>query len=329
MSTFKSFEESLSTVNDDNFEDIALSLFHFQAKENKVYNSYLTYLGVNSEQVTNLHQIPFLPISFFKTHDVATGHWSSPVVFESSATTGSVPSSHRVKDLSLYQRNAKAIFQQFYGPLKNYNILALLPSYLERQNSSLVAMTQYFINETKSPFSAFYLHDRDQLLTALQAARNDGRQTILLGVSFALLELAENQELDLGGCIVMETGGMKGRREELTREELHQVLCKRFKIEAVHSEYGMTELFSQAYSKGGGYFKTFPGMKVFVRDLNDPFELLENGKTGALNVIDLSNIHSCAFVETQDLGRVLQDGSFEVLGRVDNSDVRGCNLLVG
>ncbi|MGE0590791.1 MAG: acyl transferase [Cyclobacteriaceae bacterium] len=329
MSTFKSFEESLSTLNDDNFEDIALSLFRFQAKENKVYKSYLTYLGVNSERITELNQVPFLPISFFKTHDVMTGDWTSTTVFESSATTGSVTSKHRVLDLSFYQRNSKTIFNQFYGPLTDYNILALLPSYIERNNSSLVAMVDYFIHETKSPLSSFYLHDKRALLTALTRAKGDGRKTILWGVSFALLELAEEHEVDLGGCIVMETGGMKGRREEITREELHRFLCKRFNIDAIHSEYGMTELFSQAYSNREGYFETFPGMKVVVRDLNDPFERLETGKVGALNIIDLSNIHSCAFVETQDLGRLRQDGSFEVLGRVDNSDVRGCNLLVG
>ncbi|MCB0487429.1 MAG: acyl transferase [Cyclobacteriaceae bacterium] len=329
MSTFKSFEESLSTLNADNFEDIALSLFHFQAKENKVYKSYLTYLGVNSEQIKEFDQIPFLPISFFKSHDVVTGDWTSKTVFESSATTGSITSKHSVKDLSFYLRNSKRIFNQFYGPLTDYNILALLPSYLERNNSSLIAMVDYFIQETQSPFSSFFLHDKSALLKAITDAKGDGRKTILWGVSFALLELAEDQEVDLGGCTVMETGGMKGRREEITREELHRFLCERFNVDTIHSEYGMTELFSQAYATRGGYFKTFPGMKVVVRDLNDPFERLQMGKTGALNVMDLSNIHSCAFVETQDLGRIRQDGSFEVLGRVDNSDIRGCNLLVG
>lgn len=329
MSTFKSFEESLSTLNDNNFEDIALSLFHFQAKENKVYKTYLTYLGVNSREVKELHQIPFLPISFFKSQDVLTGDWASTIVFESSATTGSTTSKHRVKDLSFYLQNCTKIFNQYYGPLTDYNILALLPSYLERKNSSLIAMVDYFIKESNSPFSSFYLRDEGSLLKALAEAKKDRRKTILWGVSFALLELAEHYELDLNDCIVMETGGMKGRREEITRGELHGVLCERFNVAVIHSEYGMTELFSQAYSKREGYFKSFPGMKVFVRDLNDPFERLEMGKTGALNIIDLSNIHSCAFVETQDLGRVLQEGSFEVLGRVDNSDIRGCNLLVG
>jgi len=329
LHTFKSFEKDLSTVNDGNFENIALALFQQQANENKVYQKYLTYLGVNVNGITRIDQIPFLPISFFKEQTVMSGQWKEEAIFYSSATTGATPSKHYVRDLNSYLTNAEGIFERNYGAVNNFHFLALLPSYLEREGSSLVAMANYFIQKSNSQHSSFYLNNKKDLIHILKRVDQLDRKVILLGVSFALLGLAEEYELDLSGCIVMETGGMKGRREEITRDELHRYLGSRWNAEFIHSEYGMTELFSQAYAKERGYFKAPPGMKVMVRSINDPFERLEVGKTGGLNVIDLANIYTCAFVETQDLGRIRQDGSFEVLGRIDNSDIRGCNLLVG
>lgn len=319
----------MSTINESNFEKIALSLFKFQAKENKVYRQYLTYLGVNVDQINNLVQIPFLPISLFKAHDVVTGEWNEEAIFYSSSTTGNIPSKHKVKSLDFYLKNAERIFKHFYGNLSDFHFYALLPSYLERNGSSLVAMAKFFIDMSNSPYSSFYLTNHEELYNQLSKTSSDGRCKILMGVSFALMDFAEANNLDLQDVIVMETGGMKGRREELTRGELHTHLRLRFNSKSIHSEYGMTELFSQAYSKGDGYFQSPPGMKIMVRGINDPFEPIETGKTGGINVIDLANIYTCAFVETQDLGRVWQDGSFEVLGRIDNSDSRGCNLLVG
>ncbi|GAB1446287.1 MAG: acyl transferase [Cyclobacteriaceae bacterium] len=329
MHTFKSFEKNLSTLNESNFKNIALSLFRLQAKENKVYQKYLTNLGVNVEEITKLEHIPFLPIAFFKEQSVVSGQWKEQTIFYSSSTTGAIPSKHYVKNLDTYLKNTECIFENFYGPIENFHFLALLPSYLEREGASLVAMADHFIKLSKSAHSSFYLNNKRELIKTLQKAGQLDRKVILLGVSFALLDLAEAYELDLSDCIVMETGGMKGRREEITRDEMHTYLCSRWNTKFIHSEYGMTELFSQAYAKEKGYFKTPVGMKVMIRSINDPFEQLEVGKTGGINVIDLSNIYTCAFVETQDLGRIRQDGSFEVLGRIDNSDIRGCNLLVG
>jgi len=328
LDTFKSFRDTLYSINEENFEDIALRLFRFQAKNNPVYHRYLLYLECPIEEITSIQKIPFLPISFFKTHEVKTGTWLPQVEFTSSGTTGMVTSRHAVNDLSYYLSLSENIFKQFYGSTEQFHFLALLPSYLERTGSSLIAMMDHLIKQSKSPHSGFYLHNQADLVNKLNTLRGTDRKVILWGVSFALLDLAEAYELDLHDCIVLETGGMKGRRREWIREELHIFLTKRFNIQAVHSEYGMTELMSQAYSKGGGYYQSPPWMKVLVRDINDPF-LIVDSKVGGLNVIDLANFHSCAFIETQDLGRIDQNGSFEVLGRIDNSDVRGCNLLVG
>ncbi len=329
MPAIKSFEHDLSNVNEFNFENIALSLFRWQAGENPVYRKYLTYLGVNPKSVSDIASIPFLPISFFKEHDVVTGNWNEETVFLSSATAGMDQSRHKVRSKAAYLKNASDIFQHFYGNMSDYHFFALLPSYLEREGSSLVEMMRHFIARSQSDLSAFYLHHRDELIKQLQQTKVAQKKVLLMGVTFALMDLAEQTELDLSHCLVMETGGMKGRREEITREELHGYLCSRFNVKSIHSEYGMTELFSQAYSKGKGYFNSPPGMKVIIRDINDPFKTLNEEKTGGINVIDLANIYTCAFVETQDLGRIRQDGSFEVLGRLDNSDIRGCNLLVG
>lgn len=328
MQTIKSFEDTLYDVNDNTFELIAISLFRKQASENKLYHAFLTNLGVEIQAITSSSEIPFLPIGFFKHWDIKTGEWKPESTFLSSGTTQSTPSRHLVKSLDFYLATSARIFESFYGPLTDYVFLALLPSYLERTGSSLIAMVKHFIDQSRSTESGFYLGSEGELVHRLSRLGRSGKKVILWGVSFALLELAEAHELDLSHCIIMETGGMKGRRKEVVREELHAFLCQRFNVSSIHSEYGMTELFSQAYARNAGYFRTPPWMKVMVRSINDPFEEVGAGKTGLLKVMDLANMNTCAFIETEDLGKVRQDGSFEVLGRVDNSDVRGCNLMV-
>lgn len=327
MDTFKSFEDSLYSVNEGNFEDIALRLFRFQAKNNPVYSQYLQFLNFKTDEVQSLEQIPFLPIGFFKTKPIKTGHWHAEVEFTSSGTTGIATSKHLVRDVSFYLRLSANIFEQFYGSCEKFHFLALLPSYLERTGSSLIAMINHFIEKSKSSHSGFYLSNHEELKDKLQFLKNDKKQIILWGVSFALLDLAESAEVDLSKCIIIETGGMKGRRKELIRQDVHEYLTSRFNVNSIHSEYGMTELMSQAYSQSNGYYRCPPWMKVFMRDINDPFTLVKD-RAGAINIIDLANFHSCAFIETQDLGRINENGNFEVLGRIDNSDVRGCNLLV-
>lgn len=327
MDTYKSFEDSLYSVNEYNFEDIALKLFRFQAQNNEIYREYLRYLNCEQNAIRSLEEIPFLPISFFKTQSVKTGVWIAETEFTSSGTSLTSTSKHLVKDLDFYLRLSEQIFEKFYGASEKYHILALLPSYLERTGSSLIAMIQHLIAKSNSVHSGFYLNNYDELVQKIEFLKEGEKKIILWGVSFALLDLAEAFQLDLSQCIVMETGGMKGRRKEWTRQDLHGYLTHRFNVKAIHSEYGMTELFSQAYSSGGGYYKTPPWMKVMIRDINDPFSVVK-GKVGAIKVIDLANFYSCAFIETQDLGRIDQNGMFEVLGRIDNSDSRGCNLLV-
>lgn len=329
MNFTQRFLSQLPHVNEGNFEDIALSLFHYQSIHNTTYRTFIETLGLQSSKITSIDQIPFLPIEFFKSQIILTDNEPVEVVFTSSGTTGLSTSRHPVRDLAFYLKNAQTIFERYFGSLENYHFFALLPSYLERQGSSLIAMMDYFIRESKSPYSGFYLHNYQELVSHIQVAKESGRKVILWGVSFALLDLAEGFELDLKDAIVIETGGMKGRRKEMIREELHELLCSRFKVGQIGSEYGMTELLSQAYSVGHGLYQSPPWMKILVRDINDPFQMLENGKTGGINVIDLANAHSCAFIETQDLGKWVQGGYFEVLGRIDNSDFRGCNLLVG
>ena len=311
---------------------MALQLFRKQARENHVYNRYLAYLGVDPFQISQVMDIPFLPISFFKSHEVVTGSWTPEVTFTSSGTAGQAVSRHSIASLSHYLLHAQTIFEMTFGSLRNYHILALLPSYLERTGSSLVAMANHFIGESQSPYSGFYLNDLDGLAKQLEALRNSesraGRKVLLLGVSFALWDLAEQHTLDLGHCMVMETGGMKGRRKEIIREELHEILCRNLNIQKVFSEFGMTEMLSQAYSMGEGMFRCPASVRVLVREINDPFGVTTRA-SGVINVVDLANTHSCAFIETQDLGRIGQDGHFEVLGRLDNSDIRGCNLMLG
>lgn len=314
------------TVNDRNFEDIALELFTYQARHNQVYSQYLRYLKVRVEQIKTLDQIPFLPIQFFKSHTVKTGEWNPVQEFTSSGTTG-FESRHSVYDLSFYLSTAQEIFTRNYGPVSDYHILALLPSYLERSGSSLIAMIDHFINVSQSPHSGFYLYNHSELKETIQKLQGDSRKILLWGVSFALLDFADTYEINLQNVIVLETGGMKGRRKELIRQELHDYLKKRLGVAEIHSEYGMTELMSQAYSHGSGYYQSPPWMKVLIRELNDPFQSV-SGRAGVINVIDLANFHSCAFIETRDLGQISPSGKFEILGRVDNSDIRGCNLLV-
>lgn len=324
----KDFTSSLDQVNESNFEDIALNLFSFQYKNNLLYQTYVNHLVKDPGSIDSIAKIPFLPIRFFKSHTVVCGTWKPEVVFTSSATSGSTVSRHLVRNLDFYLENAQTIFQHFYGSINNYHFLALLPSYLERSGSSLIAMIDYFIKNDSSGQSGFYMNNNDELVAKISELKGSDKKVILWGVSFGLLDLAEKFEIDLSSCIVMETGGMKGRRKEWVREELHNFLCKKFNVKQVHSEYGMTELLSQAYSDGHGYFRMPVWMKIRIRDINDPFQGLADGRIGGVNVIDLANAHSCSFIETEDLGRIAGDSNFEILGRADNSDLRGCNLLI-
>lgn len=327
METFKSFETLLYRVNDGSFGEIALKLFRFQASENHVYRDYLRYLGVDPGSVAGWRQIPFMPIAFFKSHQVKTGEWEEEAVFSSSGTGGQ-QSRHYVSSYRFYLDHAARCFRHFYGAPEDWAFVALLPSYLEREGSSLVAMINDFISQSKYRQSGFFLHNHDELVATIRDLQSRGAKVMLWGVTYALLDLAEKYQLDLRDCMVIETGGMKGRRREITRDELHHILMQRFRVPAIHSEFGMTELLTQAYSTGNGLFRTPPWMRVAARDPEDPFNWREGKGRGGLNVIDLANIHSCAFVETQDLVRIHENGNFEILGRLDNSDIRGCNLLV-
>lgn len=306
----------------------ALHIFKLQYNNNAVYRSFCLHLNVHPDQVNSLHQIPFLPIEFFKSKRVISSSNPTEITFTSSGTTGNETSKHFVTDLEVYEQSYLNGFAQFYGPVSDYCILALLPSYLERTGSSLIYMVSDLISKSKHPKSGFFLHEYEQLYEVLQELQSTGVKTLVIGVSFALLEFTEQHKLSLKNTIIMETGGMKGRRKELIRHELHQLLQKGFGVNEIHSEYGMTELLSQAYSKGNGTFHCPPWMKILIRDTEDPLTVQKTGKTGGINVIDLANIHSCAFIATQDLGKVHTDGSFEVIGRFDHSDIRGCNLMV-
>jgi phenylacetate-coenzyme A ligase PaaK-like adenylate-forming protein len=314
------------------FEAAAMAVFRYQANENEVYSQYLETLGRNPDTIQNTEQIPFLPVSFFKDLTVISGKEHAQTVFTSSGTAGMTTSRHHVTDISIYEESYLKGFSHFYGNIGEYCILALLPSYLEREGSSLIYMADDLIRKSSHPESGFYLHNYKELVENLATLKKQGQKTILLGVTYALLDLIEqfpelrNNSWD--DLIVMETGGMKGKRKEMVREELHENLCRGFGLQIIHSEYGMTELLSQAYSKGNGIFNCPPWMKILIRDTNDPFTFLPENKSGGINVIDLANINACSFIATQDLGKRHVDGSFEVLGRFDNSDIRGCNLLI-
>ncbi|WP_370477737.1 LuxE/PaaK family acyltransferase [Tamlana flava] len=314
--------------NDNEFEDLALQIFKFQFENNKVYRSFCDLLYKHPSDVKTVNDIPFLPIQFFKTKAVLST--SSPVktTFTSSGTAGDTTSKHHVTDLGIYQKSFTKGFEHFYGNIDDYVILGLLPSYLERQGSSLIYMVDAMIKASKHKESGFYLNNISELQKQLKTLDAEGKKILLIGVSFALLDLIETYQFSLKNTIIMETGGMKGRRKELIREELHNRLKKGFGIETIHSEYGMTELLSQAYSQGDGVFKCPPWMKVLTRDTEDALNIQSPNRTGGINVIDLANINSCSFIATQDLGTINPDGSFEVIGRFDNSDIRGCNLMV-
>lgn len=330
MQDFKSFSESLPFLNNSQYEDLALQLFRFQSAENEIYNTYLKARKVDLSTINSISSIPFLPIRFFKDFPVVCGQvddFSS--FYSSSGTTGMITSKHFIWSEQWYLDHAQGIFEKEYGQLTDFHVLALLPAYLERPGSSLVSMTKHFIDVSQSTHSGFYLYNQDELLEKLKHLKNDSRQVLLLGVTFALLDLAESGKdfSPMENLIVMETGGMKGRRKEMIREEVHDILKGFFKVKAIHSEYGMTELMSQAYSKGEGKYTLPATMRVMLRDVNDPLSWSARSQ-GGINVIDLANFHSCAFIETQDLGRFDENGFLEVLGRFDNSEIRGCNLLV-
>ena len=310
------------------FKTTALEVFKFQFEHNAVYRSFCDLLYKHPSDVRSIEQIPFLPIEFFKTHTIISTNKPTEATFTSSGTTGSIVSKHHVGDLDVYKQSFRTGFESFYGTIENYTVLALLPSYLEREGSSLVYMANDMILQSKQPESGFYLHDLEALKNTLTSLEAKGQKTLLIGVSYALLDLIEAYSFELKHTIVMETGGMKGQRKELVKSELHALLKQGFGVDTIHSEYGMTELLSQAYSKGGGVFETPPWMKVLTRDPEDALSIQPNGKSGGINIIDLANINSCAFIATQDLGKIKSDGTFEILGRFDQSDIRGCNLMV-
>lgn len=320
-------EDKIFSTDGAHFEELAVDLFHFQYKHNPVYNQYVNSLPIVGRDISSLAEIPFLPIQCFKTHTIKTTAFEPQAVFESSGTTKTINSRHYVKDAGLYQRSFLTAFRQFYGPPGDWCIIGLLPSYLERRHSSLVVMVDELIRQSGHAASGFYLYEHEKLHGLLQQLEAQGQKTILIGVTFALLDFAERFPLPLKHTIVMETGGMKGRREEITRQEVHDILKAAFGLPAIHAEYGMTELLSQAYSAGAGILHCPPWMKALIREEDDPFAIRQAG-SGVLNVIDLANIYSCSFIATEDVARVYEDGSFEVQGRMDNSDIRGCSLMV-
>ncbi|PWS26671.1 acyl transferase [Pedobacter yonginense] len=321
-------EAIFSIDNDEQFKRLALEIFKFQAAHCAVYKEYIHHLHINIEAVSEIEQIPFLPIGFFKSHTILSSTKPVEVVFSSSGTTGMIQSQHQVIDAKLYEQSYLQAFKAFYGNIEDYCFLALLPSYQQRAGSSLIYMVNDLIEKSKHPKSGYFLYNHDDLLQTLKELKSKNQKTVLIGVTYALLDFIEQFDVDFENLIVMETGGMKGKRKEMVRAELHEQLTKGFGIKFIHSEYGMTELLSQAYSLGEGVFNCPKWMKVLIRDVNDPLTLIPNGKTGGINVIDLANVNSCSFIATQDLGRINPNGSFEVLGRFDNADIRGCNLLV-
>ena len=307
------------------FKSKAIALFKKQYNNNLVYNQYCKLLKIKPNQVNELKHIPFIPIQFFKTHKIVCNNDKITHLFKSSGTGGS-KSINYVSDINLYVKSFSKCFENFYGPIKDYIFLGLLPSYLEQKNSSLVYMIDYFIKESKYNESEFYLNDYKKLNKVLIKLRKENKRIILFGVSYALLDFIEKYPINIRNLIVIETGGMKGRRIELTREELHSRLSKGFNVENIHSEYGMTELFSQAYSKQKGIFKNPPWMKTLIRDINNPFSVSNTGR-GAINVIDLANINTCAFIASDDIGEIFDDFSFKINGRLSESEIRGCNLM--
>jgi phenylacetate-coenzyme A ligase PaaK-like adenylate-forming protein len=316
-----------SISSEKEFNALALDIFKFQFENNVVYRSFCDLLYKHPSDINRIEDIPFLPIQFFKTHTVLSSNQPIQQTFTSSGTTGNITSKHLVTDIKLYEESYLKGFKHFYGHIEDYVVLALLPSYLERDGSSLIYMVHDFISKSKQPESGFYLNNLEDLAKTLQQLEARGQKTVLIGVSFALLDLIERFQFKLKHTSVMETGGMKGRRKEIIRQELHNILQSGFGVSKIHSEYGMTELLSQAYSKGNGVFECPPWMKILTRDTEDALTLQQPNKTGGINIIDLANLNSCSFIATQDLGKVDENGQFEIIGRFDNSDIRGCNLM--
>ncbi len=321
--------ELIKNTDSECFEQICLELFFYQMENNPLYAEFVQLLGIDTKYITNSYQIPFLPISFFKTKQIKSDVWQEEKIFSSSGTTGTNTSSHYIKDTHFYLDNCVRGFKKFYKNPSDYAIMALLPSYLEREGSSLIYMAEHFINLSRYKQSGFFLYNHEDLAEKLKECMSKKIPVLLLGVSFALLDFAEKFPMPLKDVIVMETGGMKGRRKEMLREELHLELKKAFHLDQIHSEYGMTELMSQAYSEKNGLFYPSDTLKVIIRDSSDPMSFMPVEKTGAICFVDLANIDSCAFIATDDIGKCYDDGSFEVLGRFDSSDIRGCNLLIG
>jgi phenylacetate-coenzyme A ligase PaaK-like adenylate-forming protein len=321
-----SLRERIFSVDSSSFDELALDIFRYQYAHNPVYAAFAKSLGRTPEFVNSVEKIPFLPVELFKTHEIYAAEKEPDVVFTSSGTSGTVTSRHAVAEVNLYRESFLKAFHLFYGHPQDWIILALLPSYLEREGSSLVFMAKELIQSSGNSGSGFYLHDHSRLSQTLR--ENSGKKILLLGVTYALLDFAEQFPQPLKNVTIMETGGMKGKRKEMIREEVHAILKKAFHVSAIHSEYGMTELLSQAYSNGNGIFNCPPWMKALIREMNDPLQLSGNEKTGGVNIIDLANLYSCSFISTSDLGKTHADGSFEILGRFDNSDLRGCNLMI-
>ncbi len=330
----KNYCEAIFHIHQDDVEKVAIELFHYQFQNNSIYQRYCQALRVVPDQINTLHQIPFLPISFFKTHEVTTGNFTPAAVFESSGTTGTINSRHLVKDLGVYELSFLKAFRLFYGDPQQFCIIGLLPSYLERNNASLVYMVDRLIKESGHPQSGFYLNEYNKLHQTLLQNEKAGIQTLLIGVTFALMDFFSEYPMQLENTVIMETGGMKGRRAEMTKTELQHFLSQQSGVTKIHSEYGMTELLSQGYSFGDGLFNTPPWMRILLRAEDNPLETwsldftTQDHYRGVVNVIDLANIHSCAFIATEDRGKVYMNGHFEILGRMDNSDVRGCSQMV-
>ena len=321
-------QDIFTISNQKQFEKIALKIFRFQYENNLVYREFCEFLNIEKGSIKSIQQIPFLPIQFFKSHTIVSNSDPIQEIFTSSGTTGMLTSKHLITDITLYEKSYRNAFSEFYGNIEDYAVLALLPSYLERSGSSLIYMVKDLIELSNNENSGFYLHNYDELILKLIELDESGQNVILIGVTYALLDLIEKRKFQLKNTIIMETGGMKGKRKEIIREELHQIICDGFGVSSIHSEYGMTELLSQAYSLGKGIFECPNWMTILIRDTEDALTYVETGKTGGINVIDLANINSCSFIATQDLGKKYTNNSFEVLGRFDNSDIRGCNLMV-
>ncbi|WNM19895.1 LuxE/PaaK family acyltransferase [Flavobacterium capsici] len=321
-------QDIFTITSQKQFDKLALKIFRFQYENNKVYSEFCNFLNVNPQEVKTVQQIPFLPIQFFKSHEVVSSTNPIQETFTSSGTTGMITSKHLVTDISLYEQSFRNAFSEFYGNIEDYAVLALLPSYLERDGSSLIYMVNDLIERSNNQHSGFYLNNYDELIEKLITLDQSGQNVLLIGVTYALLDLIEKQKFQLKNTIIMETGGMKGKRKEIIREELHAILSEGFGVKNIHSEYGMTELLSQAYSFGSGIFECPNWMQILIRDTEDALSYVDYEKTGGINVIDLANLNSCSFIATQDLGKKYSNNSFEVLGRFDNSDIRGCNLMV-